>query len=63
VTGCTIPAEVGPPRAGDPPELVADSTRAAEWLGWQPRYVDINQIVATAWHWHRDHPYGYDDPA
>src|SRR6476646_9442135 len=34
--GATIPFRVGPRRAGDPPVLVARSTRAAEVLGWRP---------------------------
>ncbi|OHB79763.1 MAG: UDP-glucose 4-epimerase GalE [Planctomycetes bacterium RBG_16_64_10] len=61
VTGCAIPAEVGPRRPGDPPELVADSSQAAAWLGWRPHYGTIHPIVETAWRWHRDHPHGYDD--
>src|SRR6476660_1310368 len=36
VVGSTIPYTVGPRRAGDPPILVARSTRAAEILGWRP---------------------------
>jgi UDP-glucose 4-epimerase len=61
VTGHPIPAEVGPRRPGDPPELVADSRRAAKKLNWQPRYASISEIIATAWQWHRQHPHGYDD--
>lgn len=59
VTGHQIPATIGPRRAGDPPELIADATRAGEQLGWQPRYRDIEEIVATAWKWHSTHPHGY----
>lgn len=61
VTGHPIPAKKGPRRAGDPPRLIADSTRAQQVLGWKPRYLDIESIVATAWNWHRSHPNGYDD--
>ena len=28
------------------------------WAG-QPRYPDIESIVATAWKWHESHPDGY----
>ncbi len=59
VTGHEIPVIEGERRPGDPPELVADATAAAEVLGWVPRYTDIEEIVATAWHWHRTHPQGY----
>lgn len=59
VTGHKIPAVVGPRRAGDPPELIADATRARRELDWQPAYNDLEPIVATAWQWHRTHPHGY----
>ena len=59
VTGHAIPEVIGTRRAGDPPELVADARRAAEELGWRPQYTDIEQIVQTAWNWHRHHPRGY----
>lgn len=59
VTGHEIPEVIGARRAGDPPELVADARRAAEELGWRPQYTDIEQIVQTAWNWHRSHPRGY----
>jgi UDP-glucose 4-epimerase len=58
-TGHPIPTVVGPRRPGDPPELIADATRARTLLGWEPRYTDIDAIVATAWQWHRTHPQGY----
>jgi len=53
VTGHPIPAEIGPRRAGDPPMLVADSSRIKEELGWRPVYTDLEAIVQTAWEWHR----------
>jgi UDP-glucose 4-epimerase len=61
VTGRTIAESRGPRRPGDPPELVADSRRAQRELDWQPRYTDIDSIVATAWRWHAAHPAGYED--
>jgi UDP-glucose-4-epimerase GalE len=61
VTGRPIPEVLAPRREGDPPELVADSTAARKTLGWEPRYASIDQIVETAWRWHRSHPRGYDD--
>jgi UDP-glucose 4-epimerase len=59
VTGHPIPEAAGPRRPGDPPELVADASLAGEVLGWQPRYTELAEIVATAWHWHSGHPNGY----
>lgn len=52
VTGRRIPVREGPRRAGDPPVLVADATRAREVLGFAARYTEIEPIVATAWRWH-----------
>jgi UDP-glucose 4-epimerase len=36
-------------RAGDPPALVADASKARGTLGWQPRHPDIETIVRDAW--------------
>lgn len=59
VTGRPITAEIGPRRAGDPPELVADASLARRVLGWLPTYLTIDSIVETAWRWHAAHPRGY----
>jgi len=44
-------AEQAPRRAGDPPELVSDASRAMQTLGWQPEFVDIRQSIEHAWQW------------
>jgi UDP-glucose 4-epimerase len=54
----TAPA---PRRPGDPATLVASSARARELLGWQPRHASLDDIVGTAWSWHRENPQGYGD--
>jgi UDP-glucose-4-epimerase GalE len=61
VTGHPIPAVVAGPRAGDPPTLVADPTRAARDLGWKARYAEITPIIESAWKWHQAHPRGYEE--
>lgn len=61
VTGHEIPVVVGPRRPGDPPELVADASKARRLLNWEPEYMDIESIVRTAWKWHQAHPNGYGD--
>lgn len=53
VCGHPIPVHEGPRRAGDPPALVADSTRLKETLHWKPRFDDLTQIVASAFAWER----------
>jgi UDP-glucose 4-epimerase len=60
-TGHKIPSVIGPRRPGDPPELVADASRARQVLGWQPKYADLESIVETAWRWHSTHPKGYGE--
>jgi len=59
VTGKKVPYVTSPRRAGDPPALYADSTKAKTELGWEPKYSTIEPIVATAWKWHSEHPNGF----
>ena len=59
VTGHAIPVVEAPRRAGDPAALVASSDRIRRDLGWTPRYPEIDQIVESAWRWHRSQPNGY----
>ena len=49
VTGRAVPVRPSARRAGDPPTLVADPTRARAVLGAHPRFTDIETIVDTAW--------------
>jgi UDP-glucose 4-epimerase len=51
VTGKKVPFEFGPRREGDPPLLVADSSRLQREFGWTPRDSELNRIVETAWQW------------
>jgi UDP-glucose 4-epimerase len=46
-------------RAGDPASLVASSARIVKRLGWKPEFPTLDEIVQTAWDWHREHPDGY----
>ncbi len=50
VTGRTVNRKVGPRRAGDPPVLVADATRALQVLGWKATRT-LPEIVSSAWKW------------
>lgn len=60
VTGHEIPEVIAPRREGDPARLVASSEKAIRTLGWNPVYNDLDQIVLTAWNWHRTHPNGFE---
>ena len=62
VTGVDIPVRSAPRRPGDPAVLVADSQRARQVLGWEPRHPHLEEIVSTAWQWHRSHPDGFGEP-
>ena len=53
VAGKPVPHAIGPRRVGDPAELVADPAKAMSELGWTPKMSDLDNIVATAWAWHR----------
>ena len=59
VSGLKVPYEFAPRRAGDPPALYADSTKAVTELGWKVKYPTIEPIVETAWRWHSNHPDGF----
>ena len=61
VVGHEIPFTIGPRRSGDPPVLVARSTRAAEVLGWRPSRPTLGEMVGSAWTWRRAHPGGYGE--
>ncbi|MCC6800121.1 MAG: UDP-glucose 4-epimerase GalE [Anaerolineae bacterium] len=63
VTGVDFPAVEAPRRPGDADRLVASSERISRELGWEPRYPDLRQIIASAWAWHTTHPHGYRDAA
>jgi UDP-glucose 4-epimerase len=61
VSGLKVPTTFAPRRAGDPPALYADASKARRELGWTPKYTTIQPIVETAWRWHRARPQGYQD--
>jgi UDP-glucose 4-epimerase len=48
VTGNLLPVRHLPP-APEPPCLVADSTRARQELGWQPKKSELSQILRDGW--------------
>ncbi|MBN2796952.1 MAG: UDP-glucose 4-epimerase GalE [Clostridia bacterium] len=60
VTKQTIPYEVVQRRPGDPAVLVASSTKAKEILKWAPKYNNVSQIIESAWHFHQNHPEGFE---
>ena len=51
VTGKKMPVTYGERRAGDPPELVANATKAKQVLGWEAQITDLTEIISSAWSW------------
>ncbi len=60
VTNSVIPYEVVPKHPGDPDILIASTIRIRNALNWKPKHSEINNIIQTAWDWHKRHPEGYE---
>jgi UDP-glucose 4-epimerase len=61
VTGLKVPVVEDVRRAGDPPALYADSSKAQQELGWEIKYANVKDIIETAWRWHAANPDGFGD--
>jgi UDP-glucose 4-epimerase len=48
-------------RPGDPPILTSDAAKAKRELRWEIEKPQLEQMVASAWQWHSEHPTGYSD--
>ncbi|GAB6183567.1 UDP-glucose 4-epimerase GalE [Thermodesulfovibrio hydrogeniphilus] len=53
VTGIDFKVIPSARREGDPPVLVADSSKIREKLGWTPKYDDLEYIIKTAFEWEK----------
>lgn len=53
ITGKEVAAKHAPRRAGDPPILFANSSKAADILGWQAEYTELDAITKSAWEWQK----------
>ena len=61
ISGHEIPVRIGPRRSGDPGTLVSNSSAIRAELGWTPQHSNINTIIKSAWHWHKQQPQGYSN--
>ena len=61
VSGHRVNYKIVARRPGDAPELVANPHKLRTELGWKPKYTHINEIVRTAWTWHKLKPQGYGE--
>lgn len=57
VSGKVCPTEYTERRAGDPAKLFANNEKAKEVLGWKPQYMNIEDIIRTAWNWEENRKY------
>lgn len=60
VTKDPIKTVVTDRRNGDPAVLIASSEKAKTVLGWDPQHADLDEIISSAWNWHKNHPKGYE---
>ncbi|MCS1352304.1 UDP-glucose 4-epimerase GalE [Mechercharimyces sp. CAU 1602] len=59
ITTHPLPIAKAARRSGDPAILVASSHKAEKELGWSPSHSSLENIIASAWRWHSQHPDGY----
>lgn len=60
VTGRTIPVVESPRREGDPAVLIASSEQIRRELNWEPKFPRLEDILKSAWEWHKNFPNGYE---
>lgn len=58
-TDRSLPVAYGPRRDGDPPSLIANSSKARDILGWKPVHSTLDVMIGSHWEWVREHPNGY----
>ena len=49
ITGCRIPTEAAPRRAGEAAVAISTSDKITRELGWQPLHSELDQIIESAW--------------
>ncbi|MDI6801827.1 MAG: UDP-glucose 4-epimerase GalE [Thermodesulfovibrionales bacterium] len=53
VTGINFKVEEAKQREGDPPVLIAKSSKIKKILNWNPEHDDLEYIIKTAWEWEK----------
>lgn len=53
VTGIDFQVREEARRAGDPPSIVADSSKLQAKLAWRPKFDSLEYILRTAWNWEK----------
>jgi UDP-glucose 4-epimerase len=58
ITGSKLRYRFAPRRLGDAVELYSSCEKIKNILGWQPKFRTLDEIISTAWSWHKLHPTG-----
>jgi UDP-glucose 4-epimerase len=58
-SGKSIPCKVRDRREGDLASVVCDPAKAFRELSWKAKRSDLGTIMASAWKWQSQNPYGY----
>ncbi len=58
ITGLQLSLDLRERRPGDPAKLVACGDKIKRELGWKPVHT-LDDMIASAYKWHRGHPNGY----
>lgn len=53
ITGIDFKVELAPRREGDPATLIGSSEKIISKLNWEPKYFMLEDIISTAWEWHK----------
>ena len=53
VLGVQVQSRITARRAGDPPQLVADTKKASAKLNWKPQYSDLDTLIKSAVAWEK----------
>ncbi len=61
VSGVDFTVHDAPKRAGDAIALYNNPAKIKSTLGWDAQITDIDEVVASAFNWLKDHPNGYRD--
>ncbi|MCX6705504.1 MAG: UDP-glucose 4-epimerase GalE [Candidatus Woesebacteria bacterium] len=61
VTGLAINVDYGSRREGDADSLYASIDKIKKDFNWCPKY-SLEDIIKTAYEWHKNHPNGYGSP-
>ena len=59
ITGQKININITPRREGDTPVLFADPAYALKVLSWSTKINNIEEILESAWRWHKNHEDGF----